>query len=137
MSLVELLPVLTRHDVQPVVLQQGAPRAELEQLDAATRAHVVDVAPSCTDMGDTAHVMARCDVVLTVDTSVAHVAGALGIPAIVMVATPAEWRWGKDRADSIFYPTVRIVRQQRAGDWRSVVQQVSHAIDHWHGARDR
>lgn len=137
MSLAQLLPVLGRRDVQPVVLQQGAPRAELDLLDAATRAHFVDVAPSCTDMGDTAHAMARCDVVLTVDTSVAHVAGALGIPAIVMVATPAEWRWGRHRADAIFYPTVRIVRQKQSGDWSSVVQQVCHAIDQWHSAHDR
>ena len=131
MSLAQLLPVLTRCDVQPVVLQQGAPRVELEQLDAAARARFIDAAPSCTDMGDTAHVMARCDLVLTVDTSVAHVAGALGRPTIVMVAIPAEWRWGLDRADSIFYPTVRIARQQQAGDWSSVVQHVSHAIDAW------
>ncbi len=137
MSLAQLLPVLLRHDVQPVVLQQGVPRAELDQLDAAARAHFIDIAPSCTDMGDTAHLMARCDIVLTVDTSVAHVAGALGIPAIVMVAIPAEWRWGRNRADSIFYPTVRIVRQEQSGDWRSVVQQAIHAIDQWHSARDR
>ncbi len=137
MSLAQLLPVLIRRDVQPIVLQQGAPRAELDQLDAATLAHFIDIAPLCTDMGDTAHAMARCNIVLTVDTSVAHVAGALGIPAIVMVAAPAEWRWGRDRADSIFYPTVRIARQEQRSDWRSVVQQVSHAIDQWHSARDR
>ena len=132
MSLAQLLPVLARRDVQPVVLQQGAPHAELDRLDAATRAHFVDVAPSCTDMGDTAHALAQCHVVLTVDTSVAHVAGALGIPTIVMVTTPAEWRWGIDRADSIFYPTVHVMRQQHGGDWSSVVQQVGHAIEQWH-----
>ncbi len=137
MTLAALLPVLTRLDVQPVVLQQGAPRAELDGLDAPTRARFVDVAPSCTDMGDTAHAMAQCDVVLTVDTSVAHVGGALGLPTIVMVATPAEWRWGRDRADSIFYPTVRVVRQRCGGDWSGVVQDVNHAIDQWHRARDR
>jgi ADP-heptose:LPS heptosyltransferase len=135
MSLATLRPILSRHDVQCVVLQQGAPRAELEQLDAATRVRCIDAASACGDMGETAHVMARCDVILSVDTAVVHVAGALGLPTWVMVAHPAEWRWGRQRSDSPFYPSVRVIRQHQGGDWNSVVQDVNRAIDQWLAAR--
>ena len=131
MRLSQLMPVLSRDDVQVVVLQQGPGRVQLEQLDAAARARMIDAAPQCSDMGDTAHVMSRCDVVLCVDTSVGHVAGALGMPAWVMVAQPSEWRWGRSTADSLFYPSVRVLRQAKAGDWASVVSQVDHAINQW------
>lgn len=131
MPLSALNAVLARDDVQIIVLQQGAGRAELERIDPELCARFVDAAPRCADMADTAHVIARCDVVLTVDTAVAHVAGALAIPTWVMVAQPAEWRWGRGTGDSMFYPSVRIVRQAKAGDWASVAAQVNRAIDHW------
>ena len=135
MPLDTLAPVLARRDVQIVVLQQGAPRGDFEALSPAVRASLIDVATECKDLGDTAHVMSRCDVILSVDTAVAHVAGALGIPAWVMVAHPAEWRWGRTRQDSIFYPSVRVLRQHSGGDWTSVITQVHQAIDQWLGGR--
>ena len=135
MPLAALTPVLSRQDVQFVVLQQGLARAELERLDPSVRARLIDAAPACSDMADTAHVVSRCDVVLSVDTAIVHVAGALGIPAWVMVAQPAEWRWRRQVADSLFYPSVRIVRQQHGGNWTAVVEQVNGAIDQWLNGR--
>ncbi len=129
MPLLALRPVLMRRDVQVALLQHGAVREQLDELPSALRAAMIDVTPACADMGDTAHVMATCDIVLTVDTSVAHVAGALGCTTWVMVSAPAEWRWGVDRHDSPFYPTVRVFRQPQAGDWTSVVQDVCLALD--------
>lgn len=129
MPLSALLPVLARTDVQIVLLQQGAVRAQLDELPPATRAALIDVATECRDMGDTAHVMMACDIILTVDTSVAHVAGALGCTTWVMVSDPAEWRWGIARSDSPFYPTVRVFRQPRPGDWASVITDVTRALD--------
>ena len=129
MRLSDLIPVLLRNDVQVVVLQQGPARVQLDDLDPSVRGRLIDAAPFCSDMGDTAHVMSRCDVLLCVDTSVGHVAGALGIPAWVMVAQPAEWRWGRHTTGSLFYPTVRVLRQARGGDWASVIAQVMTAID--------
>lgn len=129
LSLRTLEGLVSRPDVQVVVLQQGAVRAQLDEIDASLRARFIDVATSCSDMGDTAHVITRCDVILSVDTSVAHVAGALGVPTWVMVAEPAEWRWGRARSESIFYPSVRIFRQQHPGDWSQVVQALHRAID--------
>ncbi len=124
-----LLPALRRPDVELVILQQGAARAELDSVDDTLRRTVIDVADACHDMADTAQAIASCDVVLTVDTSVAHVAGALGVPTWVMVAFPAEWRWGRDRTDSLFYPTVRVLRQQALYDWSAVTAGITQAID--------
>ncbi len=129
MPLSTMLPLLARRDVQIVVLQQGGVRAQLDELTPAIRASLLDVAPECGDMADTAHIMTACDIVLTVDTSVAHVAGALGCTTWVMVSEPAEWRWGIARSDSPFYPTVRVFRQPQPGDWTGVIQQISQAID--------
>lgn len=127
-----LAPVLTRHDVQVVILQQGPARVQLDALVPAVRERFLDPAVDCGDMADTALVASQCDVVLSVCTSVVHLAGALGLPTWVMLASPAEWRWGQRRADSIFYPTLRLFRQATGGDWPSVVDQISHAIDQWH-----
>ncbi len=129
MPLSAMLPLLTRRDLQVVVLQQGVVREQLDELAPALRASLVDVATACGDMGDTAHIMTACDIVLTVDTSVAHVAGALGCATWVMVSEPAEWRWGIARCDSPFYPTVRVFRQPLPGDWPGVIENVSRALD--------
>jgi len=137
MSLTTLLPILRRADVQVVVLQHGPAREQLALLDVETRGALQDIAPRCRDMADTAQIIAGCDAVLTVDTSVAHVAGALGVPVWVMVAEPAEWRWGRGRADSLFYPSARVFRQTRSGDWSAVVEAVGLAIDTFITERQR
>jgi ADP-heptose:LPS heptosyltransferase len=64
------------------------------------------------------------DLVITVDTALAHAAGALGIPVFLMVAFEPDWRWLLDRSDSPWYPTLRIYRQPAPGDWASVVQAI-------------
>ncbi len=135
MPLATLLPVLRRLDVQVVVLQQGPARDQLEALPHDLRSRFVDIATDCADMADTAQVLTACDVVLSVDTAVAHVAGALGVPVWVMVAHPAEWRWGRDRSDCPYYPTATVLRQASGGDWSAVVQGAMTAIDAWHRAR--
>ena len=131
MSLGALLPAISHPSVQIVVLQQGAPRADLDTIDPVVRNGFVDAAAVCHDMGDTAHVMAQCDVILTVDTAVAHVAGALGLPVWIMVAHPAEWRWGRDRAHAPAYPSAHLIRQHRSGAWSDVVDDVRTRIVGW------
>jgi len=73
---------------------------------------------------DTAAVMKHLDLVITVDTSVAHLAGALGAPVWLLLNHAGNWRWFLDREDSPWYPTMRIFRQKKRGDWDFVMQQV-------------
>lgn len=73
---------------------------------------------------DTAAVIKNLDLVITVDTSVAHLAAALGKPTWILLPYAAEWRWLRERSDTPWYPTARLFRQQIPGDWESVMQQV-------------
>lgn len=80
------------------------------------------------DFSDTAALIATLDLVITVDTSVAHLAGALGRPVWILLPLSPDWRWLLDRADSPWYPSARLFRQPASGDWGSVVAQVQAAL---------
>ncbi len=84
--------------------------------------------PVLTDFAETARIMQGLDWVVTVDTAVAHLAGALGKLVWLLLPTGADYRWLLDRADSPWYPTARLFRQQVRGDWVGVVTQVKRAI---------
>lgn len=85
---------------------------------------VTDLGPLLADFSDTAAAIAALDLVVTVDTSVAHLAGALGRPVWVMLPYALDWRWLRDREDSPWYPTMRLFRQSRPGDWNSVLARL-------------
>jgi hypothetical protein len=72
----------------------------------------------------TAQLMRAMDLVITIDSMPAHLAGALGVPTWTLLPTDADWRWMEDRDDSPWYPAMRLFRQQRAGDWHSVLERV-------------
>lgn len=93
----------------------------------------VDLAPHLTDFADTAAALACLDAVVTVDTAVAHLAGALGRDTWVMLPWQAEWRWLSGRDDSPWYPTLRLVRQPKRDDWRSVVAAVAESLSAYAG----
>jgi hypothetical protein len=82
-----------------------------------------------TDFSDTAYALSGMDLVITVDTALAHAAGALGIPTLLMVPFDPDWRWFLGRTDSPWYPTLRIYRQPRPGDWGSVIQEILSDLD--------
>jgi hypothetical protein len=75
------------------------------------------------------HALRQMDVVVTACTSVAHLAGALGIPAIVMLCKTPYWVWMQDRADSPWYPSLKLIRQSKYGDWTSVIEGVRHELN--------
>jgi tetratricopeptide (TPR) repeat protein len=89
---------------------------------------MIDLQPSIRDLADTAAIMNHLDLVITVDTAVAHLAGALARPTWVLLAYAADWRWLTDRQDSPWYRTVRLFRQTSLGNWDSVVEQVQDAL---------
>lgn len=89
---------------------------------------MMDAAPRQRDMADSADLLAELDLLITCDTAVAHVAGALGRPVWTMLAHSAGWRWMLDRTDTPWYPTMRLFRQPRAGDWQAVAAEVEREL---------
>ena len=87
-----------------------------------------DLGPHLGDFADTAAAIQQLDAVVSICTSVAHLAGALGCPTWIMLAFAADWRWLQEREDSPWYPSVRLVRQQAPGDWAEVVKRVADAL---------
>jgi len=83
---------------------------------------------ACRDLRRLAQRMLGLDLVISVDTMTAHLAGALGLPVWLLLPTPCDWRWMERRADTPWYPRMRLWRQHRAGDWRGVVQRVGAAL---------
>ena len=78
---------------------------------------------------DTAALVMNLDLVITVDTAIAHLAGALGQPVWMLNRFGSEWRWGLGREASPWYPSMRIFNQERAGDWAPVIARVDCALD--------
>lgn len=87
--------------------------------------NLVSLAPCLGDFSDTAHALSRMDLLVTVDTAVAHLAGALGIPTWLLLPFAPDFRWMLGRRDSPWYPTLRLYRQPAYGDWAPVIQQVA------------
>jgi glycosyltransferase involved in cell wall biosynthesis len=106
-------------------LQKGK---AVEQLEPAEHRNLVNLDPALGDFADTAAAISALDLVITVDTSVAHLAGALGKPVWVLLPHVACWRYLLDRDDSIWYPTMRIFRQDAPNEWASPVEAVASAL---------
>lgn len=88
----------------------------------------IDLSPYMHDFLDTAQLIKQLDLVVTVDTAVAHVTGFIGKPAIVMLAYLPDWRWGIDELLTPWYPSLELVRQSKHGDWQGVVNQLKIMI---------
>jgi tetratricopeptide (TPR) repeat protein len=89
---------------------------------------VVDLSPWLTDFAETAAAVSHLDLVITVDTAAAHLAGALARPTWVMLPAAPDWRWLLGRQDSPWYPTMRLFRQKKAGDWLNVSHELAEAL---------
>ena len=88
----------------------------------------LDLSERLTDFAETAAVIANLDLVVTTDTAVAHIAGAMGKPVWVLLMFAADWRWLRGRDNSPWYPSARLFRQQSPGDWRGVIVRVKQAL---------
>jgi tetratricopeptide (TPR) repeat protein len=130
MPLAALAPLTKVPGVSFVVLQKGPGSEQLREV--AFRDHVIDLG-SDFDAGpdaflDTAAVMAGLDLVITTDTAVAHLAGALARPTWLVLPAIPEWRWLLERSDSPWYPTMQLFRQRRRGDWDEVIGVAAAAL---------
>jgi tetratricopeptide (TPR) repeat protein/SAM-dependent methyltransferase len=119
-----LEPLLHLEGVHFFSLQKGPATDEL----ATAPAPFTDLGHAIEDMADTAALMEHLDLVIAVDTSVVHLAGALGKPVWVMLPISPDWRWLLDREDSPWYPSMRLFRQTKLEDWPSVVSMVRTAL---------
>lgn len=118
-----LAPLLNARDVRFYSLQTR-PAAE-QAREAAGEFQSLVTTDGFEDFADTASLIANLDLIISVDTAVAHLAGAMAVPTWVLVPFAPDWRWLLDRQDSPWYPTMRLFRQAIRGDWDSVVQTVA------------
>jgi Flp pilus assembly protein TadD len=124
--LFSLLPLLQMEEVTCISLQKGDATKQMWDLPAQT--NLIRAADEPVDFADTAARIRDLDLVIAVDTAVAHLAGAMGKPTWVMLPFASEWRWMRGREDSPWYPTVRIFRQTTPGDWGSVVERMMREL---------
>ena len=132
----ERLAPLKGADVDFVSLQKGEPgEGELKALKAAgwDGSDMLEVMGEVTDFADTAALVEALDLVITVDTSMAHLAGALGKPVWIMNRYDSCWRWLTDREDSPWYPSARLFRQAGVNGWEAVVATVRAELDRFSG----
>jgi hypothetical protein len=117
--------------VQFYSLQKGQAADQVAPL--AAKMGLVDLGPELNDFADTAAAIMNLDLVITVDTAVAHLAGALGRPTWTLLPFHACWRWLQERDDSPWYPTMRLFRQSRSGYWATVIQDLIRELNVYRG----
>jgi hypothetical protein len=110
-----------------VSLQTGAAASDIYAGDAGFP--IIDVSANLADFADTAALIQCLDLVVTIDTAVAHLAGALGAPTAVLLHSSADWRWSASQASAPWYPTCTLFRQARQGNWEDVVAGVCGFAD--------
>ena len=134
------LAVLKHPDIDFYSLQKGEPaESELAELIRHNweGPHIVDFTSQLNDFSDTAALVENLDLVVTVDTSTAHLAGALGKPVWILNRFDTCWRWLLNRNDSPWYPTVKLYRQEKAGHWDDVVRRIKMDLDVFSARPDR
>jgi ADP-heptose:LPS heptosyltransferase len=119
--------LLSAPDVAFVSLQQELGATEAAALDG--QANVIRLGGELRDFADTAAVVSLLDLVVSADTAMVHLAGALGRPVWVLLPFTPDFRWLLDRPDSPWYPTARLFRQPRFGDWESVLARVQDELE--------
>lgn len=113
-------------DVQWISLQVGDCASE-----AASWPAVLDVSAELTDFAETAALIESLDMVITVDTAVAHLAGALGKPVWMLNRISTDWRWGQEGQRCGWYPSMRIFRQQVHLSWAEPIGELADALEQW------
>jgi Flp pilus assembly protein TadD len=121
-----LLPLAQIPGVSLYSLQYGAEARQIE--DSGMPIQNGKMSANFEDFADTAGLISQLDLVVTIDTAVAHLAGSMGKPVWVLLKFAPDWRWLLDRADSPWYPTMRLFRQKRFSEWESPIRQAVEAL---------
>jgi hypothetical protein len=124
-ALERLLPLASLPGIEFWSLQKEVRASDRGVLAASA---IQPLGEELEDFADTAAVVSLLDLVISVDTAVAHLAGALARPVWILLPFSPDWRWLLDREDSPWYPTARLFRQARPGDWTELVERVAKAL---------
>ena len=130
---------MSLNNFEPLTHVDGCTFYSLQKINGTEQLEAVDSHVSIVDFGheideehgrfmDTAAIIMNLDLVITIDTSISHLAAALGKPTWILLPDPADWRWMLTRTDTPWYPNVRLFRQPTAGDWASTMNEVLHAL---------
>ncbi len=122
----EFQAIINIHGVKFYSLQLGSAQSQLARIGWADQVH--DLSPRLKDFSDTAAILQKLDLLISVDTSVAHLAGALACPVWLLIGCHADWRWFLHRTDSPWYPTMRLFRQSQFGVWADVMCELVEAL---------
>ena len=125
-TLANLLPLFETPGTHWISLQKGAPAGQLHSLPPGIT--VWDGCSQDRDLAETAALVAILDLVITTDTSIAHLAGAMGKPVWILLPYRADWRWMEQTETTPWYPTARLFRQRTPGDWAGLARQVSQEL---------
>ena len=125
--LAELAPLALLHNVTFYSLQLGAGSEQAASPPSGMT--LIDLTDQIHDFANTAALIDQLDLVIGIDTAVAHLAGALGKPVLLLLPFAPDWRWLLHRSDSPWYPTMRIFRQKQPGDWSDAILNVQAALE--------
>ncbi|HQT64688.1 MAG: glycosyltransferase [Acidocella sp. 20-57-95] len=127
LKLAQFAPLLARPDVAIVTVQKGEQIAQVGSYFGTTP--LINLGPEINDFADTMAILKNVERLVTIDTSVAHIAGACGIPASLVLPYAPDWRWLLGRDDTPWYKSVRLFRQQQPYDWSGVIEKVANFLD--------
>ena len=127
------LPLLEISGIQWVSLQKADPASQIAQLPPGISLY--DGSSHDRDLADTAALIANLDLVLTTDTAVAHLAGALGKPLWLLLPWQSDWRWMQDTPTTPWYPTARLFRQSSPNNWPELIHRVARELHDLRAAR--
>jgi hypothetical protein len=133
-TLAALAPLAEARGATFVSLQKGDSTAQAKTPPAEMK--ILDYTAELNDFADTAALVSALDLVISIDTGVAHLAGAMGKPTWVLLPFVPDWRWFNDRTDSPWYPTMRLFRQKTLGDWTAPVRAAADELVRWTQKKD-
>jgi len=127
MKLAQFKPLFAREDIVLLTVQKGPQISQVGSYFGP--APLVNLGPEIADFADTMAILKNIERLVTIDTSVAHIAGAIGVPTSLVLPYAPDWRWLLERDDTPWYPSLRLFRQQRPYDWSGVVERVAASLD--------
>ena len=125
-TLQTFLPLLELPGIRWISLQKGEPARQIQQVPAHLRP--IDAGSPDRDLADTAATIAQLDLILTTDTAIAHLAGALGKPLWLLLPWQSDWRWMQETSTTPWYPTARLWRQSSPNDWPELIDRITARI---------